>query len=73
MGNWEGFLEAAKWGCVKKIPRLYTVEPFPRLTRMLAGEDYRGIFPGVTLTRSIGGDTVTYQVVESMKYPGRGP
>jgi len=49
-------------------PRLVAVEPFPRLTRVLAGEDYRGNFPGRTgsLT-SIGGSTVTYQAVEAVR------
>jgi len=71
-GIWEGFREAAKWGWVKEIPRLYAVEPFPRLTRVLAGEDYRSLFPGDTLLRSIGGDTVTYQSVLAVKHSGGG-
>jgi threonine synthase len=71
-GIWEGFREAAEWGWVKEIPRLYAVEPFPRLTRVLAGEDYRSLFPGDTLLRSIGGDTVTYQSVVAVKRSGGG-
>jgi threonine synthase len=71
-GIWEGFREAAEWGWLKEIPRLYAVEPFPRLIRVLAGEDYRSVFPGDTRLRSIGGDTVTYQSVEPVKRSGGG-
>ncbi|MDN4595207.1 hypothetical protein [Polycladomyces subterraneus] len=71
-GIWEGFREALEWKGVENIPRLFAVEPFPRLERVLAGEDYRDIFPGNTLLRSIGGDTVTYQSLDAVKRTGGG-
>ena len=49
-------------GWIDEIPRLAAVEPIPRISRVLSGEDYRGQFTGDDdLTPSIGGWTVTYQ------------
>lgn len=57
-----GFLEIGS-----KIPRLIAVEPFPRLTRVLAGEDYRQLFDGTTRQFSIAGPTVTFQALRAIQ------
>lgn len=49
------------------IPMLVASEPFPRLSRVMAGEDYRGSFAGETAQFSIAGSTVTYQSVHALR------
>jgi threonine synthase len=49
-------------------PRICLVEPFPRVTRVLAGADVRGRFPGATAVMpSLAGDTVAVQAVEAVR------
>lgn len=48
-------------------PRLIAVEPFPRLTRVIAGEDYRSRFEGHTAQVSIAGETVTFQALAALR------
>jgi threonine synthase len=57
-----GFLEIGS-----QIPRLIAVEPFPRLARVLAGEDYRQLFDGATRQFSIAGPTVTFQTLRAIR------
>ena len=57
--NMAGFLDVP--------PRIHAVEPFPRLSRVLAGEDYRKTFPGSSALTSIGGSTVTFQALDAIK------
>ncbi len=72
-GIWEGFVEAKRMGWIKSIPRLYAVEPFPRLVQVLQGSDYRGEFKGdSSLLPSIGGETVTYQSLNAIESSGGG-
>lgn len=71
-GVYEGFRELVVEGVMARIPRLFAVEPFPRLTRVLAGDDDTGIFEGSTRLISIGGDTVAYQLVEGVRASGGG-
>ncbi|AND42966.1 MAG: threonine synthase [Bacillota bacterium] len=67
-GIWEGFVESLRLGWIESIPRLYAVEPFPRLAHVLQGRDYRGEFRGDSrLLPSIGGETVTYQSLDAIK------
>lgn len=67
-GVFEGFKDLLELGLIKRIPRIVAVEPFPRISRILDGEDYRGTFPGdSSATVSIGGDTITYQAVAAIK------
>lgn len=61
-GLYLGFAEIG-YAC----PRLVAVEPFPRLARVMAGEDYRGFFPGETCQTSIAGPTVTYQAIHALQ------
>lgn len=60
-GIYRGFLDAVTEGRRSTLPRLIAVEPFPRLEKVLAGEDLRSHFPGKSLLVSIGGATVTFQ------------
>lgn len=52
------------------MPRLIAAEPFARLARVMAGEDYRGSFDGKTAQVSIGGSTVTWQAVHALRGSG---
>ena len=66
-GIWEGFQEAARLGWLDILPRMVAVEPSPRLSRVLAGEDYRLEFHGSRHGMvSIGGTTVTFQSVKAL-------
>ncbi|MGS2779945.1 threonine synthase [Robertmurraya sp. GLU-23] len=72
-GIWEGFIEAKRMGWINSIPRLYAVEPFPRLSQVLQGRDYREEFKGdSSQTPSIGGNTVTYQALQAINSSGGG-
>jgi threonine synthase len=72
-GIWSGLREARAAGWIESLPRMYAVEPFGRLSRVLAGEDYRGNFQGdYRHTESIGGTTVTYQSVQTLLQSGGG-
>lgn len=71
-GIYEGFRDLADAGMIPAIPRLFAVEPFPRLTRVLAGSDPADLFPGVTKLTSIGGSTVTYQALCAIRSSGGG-
>ncbi len=52
------------------MPRLIAVEPFPRLARVMAGEDYRSRFDGRTAQVSIAGETVTFQALAALRATG---
>lgn len=69
-GILEGFRELNDLGQIGSIPRMYAVEPFPRIARVLAGSDYRLGYPGATRMSSIAGDTVSYQAVHAVKSSG---
>jgi len=71
-GLYEGFGLLKTIGLIDSIPRLFAVEPFPRITRVLGGEALNGSFPGTTRLASIGGSTVTYQAVEATRATGGG-
>lgn len=72
-GIWRGLQEAKEAGWIDSLPRLYAAEPFGRLSRVLAGEDYRGHFPGDhSSTESIGGSTATFQSLVALRESGGG-
>ncbi len=62
-----GLLDARDDGLLHSPPRVYAVEPFPRLTRVLAGKDYRSTFGGSTRQRSLGSSSVTYEAVWALR------
>ncbi|MER9655759.1 hypothetical protein NKJ26_19935 [Mesorhizobium sp. M0152] len=53
-------------GLVEERPRIHAVEPFGRISKALAGEDYRGSFAGDSALTSIGGSAVTYQALDAI-------
>ncbi|WP_292302898.1 pyridoxal-phosphate dependent enzyme [Mesorhizobium sp.] len=61
-----GYCDLRRAGFLVDPPRVHAVEPFARLSKVLAGEDYRGTFPGRTALVSIGGSTVTYQAMDAI-------
>jgi threonine synthase len=70
-GIWAGLNEAKRMRWIDRLPRLYAVEPFPRLMKVLSGCDYREEFEGdSSLLPSIGGNTVTYQSLQAVKASG---
>ncbi len=66
-GIFEGFRFLQTRDVIKRLPRLYAVEPFPRIDQVLRGSDYRQSFAGRTHQISIAGSTVTYQAIEALK------
>jgi threonine synthase len=71
-GVHEGFRLLREAGLAASVPRLFAVEPFARIRRVLDGEPITGSFPGSTSLVSIGGSTVTYQAVEAVQASGGG-
>ncbi|MEO7706453.1 MAG: pyridoxal-phosphate dependent enzyme [Thermoflexales bacterium] len=71
-GLYEGFSQLKAIGLIGRLPRLFAIEPFPRIRRVLDGDEITGSFPGTTGLVSIGGSTVTYQAVEAIRATGGG-
>lgn len=71
-GIHRGFRELVDSGQVAKMPRLWAVEPFARLTRVLAGEPLHGSFPGTSAQFSTAGATVTWLQHEAVTRSGGG-
>lgn len=71
-GLYTGFSQLQRLGHIRKLPRLFAVEPYARIQRVLDGEPITGSFPGVTAMTSIGGSTVTYQAVNAIRATGGG-
>lgn len=71
-GLYEGFRQLRAIGLIASLPRLFAVEPFPRIRQVLDGDEFTGSFPGTTALISIGGSTVTYQAVEAIRATGGG-
>lgn len=69
-GIHRAFGELTREGRWASPPRLFAVEPFARIERVLAGEDPRRTFPGTTPMTSIGGGTVTYQTLQIVMQGG---
>lgn len=59
-GLYAGFRELLAAGRIARLPRLWLVEPFARLSRVLAGGALDGAYPGHTAQFSTAGATVTY-------------
>lgn len=65
-GITKGYLDLRAAGLITKLPHIHAVEPFPRLSRVLDGEDYTCQFDGQSPIKSLGGTTVTYQGVKAL-------
>lgn len=61
-----GYCDLRTAGFVEDCPRIHVVEPFGRISKVLAGEDYRGNFAGSSALTSIGGSSVTYQALDAV-------
>lgn len=66
-GLYYGCSQLRDAGLIQAIPRLYAVEPFARIKRVLDGCDPAGSFPGQTALFSIGGTTVTHQALSAIR------
>lgn len=67
-GIGQGLLEMEQCEILTKRPRLVAIEPVPRLSRVLAGEDYRQLFSEEShAMSSIGGETATYQSAATLR------
>ncbi|MFI0847523.1 pyridoxal-phosphate dependent enzyme [Mesorhizobium sp. IMUNJ 23232] len=62
-----GFKDLRAGGYISKLPRVHAVEPFQRISKVLAGADYRETFPGNSALTSIGGTTVTFQAISALR------
>lgn len=71
-GLYEGFAALERAGQITTIPRLFAIEPFGRIARVLEGEPVTGSFLGTTKLTSIGGSTVTYQAMLAIRCSGGG-
>lgn len=67
-GLYQGFAEAREAKRISQVPRLYAIEPYPRLELILAGLDYRTTFtqPEHPMV-SIGGSTSAYQAESAVR------
>ena len=69
-GVCRGFKDLRDAGLAETVPQVHAVEPFPRLSKVLGGADYRGQFPGSSAMASIGGTTVAYQALDALRLCG---
>lgn len=66
-GIYSGFRDLHAAGLIERLPRLWVVEPFARLSRVLQGAPAQDEFPGTTAQFSIAGGTVTLQQVHAVR------
>ena len=60
-GLYSGFRDLLEVGTTDSLPKLFAVEPYPRLSLVMRGSDYRESYPGKTKLLSIAGSTATLQ------------
>jgi threonine synthase len=66
-GIYSGFRDLHAAGLIDRLPRIWVVEPFARLSKVLAGASAQEEFPGGTAQFSIAGGTVTLQQVHVVR------
>lgn len=71
-GIYSGMRDLHSQGLIDRMPRLWAVEPFPRLSRVLAGASVHGDFDGKTAQFSVAGNTVTLQQQIAVQASGGG-
>ncbi|HVE54707.1 MAG TPA: pyridoxal-phosphate dependent enzyme [Ramlibacter sp.] len=71
-GIYSGLRDLHRRGLVSRMPRLWAVEPFPRLARVLEGAAAQSIFDGRTAQFSVAGNTVTLQQQFAVQASGGG-
>jgi threonine synthase len=60
-GVYSGLRDLTRAGLIPRLPQLWAVEPFPRLSRVLQGASLQAEFAGQTAQFSVAGNTVTLQ------------
>ncbi|WP_454712540.1 pyridoxal-phosphate dependent enzyme [Cupriavidus nantongensis] len=71
-GIYSALRDLVALGHLPGMPRLWAVEPFPRLSRVLAGASQQADFAGTTRQFSTAGSTVTAQQVLAVRRSGGG-
>lgn len=71
-GIYSALRDLVALGHLPGMPRLWAVEPFPRLSRVLAGASQQADFAGATRQFSTAGSTVTAQQVLAVRRSGGG-
>ncbi|MDO8456937.1 MAG: pyridoxal-phosphate dependent enzyme [Burkholderiaceae bacterium] len=71
-GVYTGLRDLLASGLISHIPRLWAVEPFPRLTRVIGGASLQSEFVGQTAQFSTAGSTVTLQQKLAVQLSGGG-
>jgi threonine synthase len=71
-GLYSGFRDLHAAGLIARLPKLWAVEPFARLHRVLAGASPQAEFAGQTEQFSVAGSTVTLQQLRAVQDSGGG-
>ena len=71
-GIYAGFADLLAAKQIKVLPKIWVVEPFARLTQVLAGQSLHGNFAGSTAQFSTAGATVTYLQWQAAQASGGG-
>ncbi len=71
-GIYAGFRDLLEAGVINALPKIWVVEPFARLSSVLAGHDLHESFPGSTAQFSTAGATVTYLQWQAVTASGGG-
>jgi threonine synthase len=71
-GIYSGFRDLLAAGLVARLPRLWVIEPFARLSQVLEGTPAQTEFAGTTAQFSVAGGTVTLQQVHAVRRSGGG-
>lgn len=66
-GIYSGFRDLHAAGLVERLPKLWVVEPFARLSKVLVGASAQQEFAASTAQFSIAGSTVTLQQVQAVR------
>jgi len=71
-GLYSALRDLVRMGHLARVPKLWAVEPFPRLARVLGGASQQADFAGATQQFSTAGSTVTAQQVHAVTRSGGG-
>jgi threonine synthase len=71
-GLYSGLRDLRAAGLIEHLPKLWAVEPFARLSRVLDGAPLQSEFDGLTAQASIAGGTVTLQQERAVRQSGGG-
>lgn len=71
-GIYCGFRDLHAAGLIARVPRMWVIEPFPRLAKVLAGAPAQSEFASSTAQFSIAGGTVTLQQLQAVRASGGG-